>query len=186
MTNTLRRGLLKVCAMVALSALPASAATIWNFTGTCTDCPDIGEAVLVATPNGNSVSFTLSYSSDWISYTLTSPDVFLNGPPFTGSSFTFGPTDAIYIEQFGATITSFGGLGNPLAPGTYTDRVIFQSNGNGGTWFTGTSAFFLDYGTGTSWTQASSNSGVPEPSTFGLAGLSGGLLLLRQWRRRRV
>lgn len=182
MKTTLRRGLVTLCALVAMASSPATAATFY-FTGTCTDCPDIGEGVLTATEVGSTTTFNFTYVSDWITYTMNDAiGVRVNGVPFSGLGFTLLPGQALALFQQNIDVTSFGGAGNPLAAGT-TEMDVFFFLGNNGNWETGESVP-LDFGTNGAFGPGSS--AVPEPSTLGLAGLSAGLLLLGQWRRRKA
>jgi PEP-CTERM motif len=183
MINTLRRGLFTLCALVAISTAPASAATLY-FTGTCTDCPDIGEGVLTTTEVGNTTTFNFTYVSDWISYTMTNAGVRVSGVPFSGLGFTLLPGQTLHLFQADIDVTSFGGVGNPLAAGITEMDVLFFL-GNNGNWETG-NPVPLDFGINGAFGPNPSSSAVPEPSTLGLAGLSAGLLVFRQWRQRRA
>lgn len=180
MINTLRIGLFTLCALVALSSAPASAATFY-FTGTCSDCPDIGEGVLTTTEVGNATTFNFSYVSDWISYTMSNAAVSVDGDQFQGTGFTIPVGLSLSIAQSGVLITSFGGTGNPMAAGTILSQAYFDLFANGN-WQTG-GQLLADFGTNGAFGPGNA---VPEPSTLGLAGLSAGLLLLRKWRQQKA
>jgi PEP-CTERM motif len=181
MKNLLQAGLLALCLSVSVPAVPLVES--WDFTGTCSDCPDFGFGTLTASTSNNVVTFSFSYNSDWISYTLTNPQVRVNSVIFNGSSFTLAPTDR--VDLYGtAPYTSFGGVGNPVPVGTTTENLYFRrfSNGN---WETGVNVPG-DFGTNGAFVLQGNNSPVPEPSTMGLAGLSAGLLAFRVWRQRKA
>lgn len=180
MKTLLKNGLLALCLTAMLPAVPLI--ENWNFTGTCSDCPDVGSATLTTSTSSNVVSFSFSYNSDWISYTLTAPSVFQNLSPFAGTSFTINPGDRLDIFGIG-TLTSFGGPGNPVPAGTTAEQMYFRAFANGN-WETGISSN-SDFGTNGVWT-LQGGSTVPEPSTLGLAGLSASLLAFRIWRQRKA
>lgn len=180
MKNLLKSGLLALCLTATLPAVPI--VENWNFTGTCSDCPNFGFATLTATTNSNVVSFSFSYNSDWLSYTLASPQVRLNSVVFAGTSFSINPGDRVDVYGTGP-LTSVGGVGNPVPVGTTTEQLYFQLFSDG-TWATGVNVPG-DFGTNGAFALQGNNA-VPEPATFGLAGLSAGLLALRVWRQRKA
>lgn len=178
MKNLLKAGLLALCLTVASPAVPII--ENWNFTGTCSDCPDLGFGTLTTSTDNNVVSFSFSYNSDWISYTLTNAQVRVNAVIFNGSSFTLAPTDRVDIYG-NAPYTSFGGVGNPVPLGTTQEDLYFRRLSDG-TWETGVNVPG-DFGTNGAFALQGNNSAVPEPSTMGLAGLSAGLIAFRVWRK---
>jgi hypothetical protein len=178
MKHLLQCGLLMLCLTAALPAVPL--VQTYDFTGTCSDCPDFGFGTLTATTNNNVVSFSFSYNSDWISYTLASALVQIDSVTFNGSSFTYNPAQNIAIYGTGP-FTSFGGPGNPEPAGTNSEQIYFQMQSSG-TWSTGIN-LPSDFGTNGAFTLQGGNSSVPEPTTFGLVGAGAGLLWLQRRRR---
>lgn len=177
MKHLLRSGLLAFCFTAA-----ASAATVWNFTGICSDCPDFGYGTLTATEIPGEVLFSFTYSSDWLSYTMDPLQMWGNTgggwSTFTGTTFAITSGMSLQMRGF-ADVTSFGGSGNPLPPGT-TNEYMYFAAGSDGSWSTGVYQN-SDFGTGGAWTQGVS--GVPEPSTLALGGLGAVALLLLHRRR---
>lgn len=180
MKTTITRYLFTIGALAILSGSAANAATIY-FTGTCADCPDIGEGVLTTTEVGSSTIFEFTYTSDWITYTMTNAGARVDGVPFSGLGFALLPGQALFLGQNNINITSFGGVGNPMPAGTTAENAYFFL-GNNGDWETG-GQLLADFGINGAFSSQSSS--VPEPSALGLAGLSAGVLLARQWKRRR-
>jgi hypothetical protein len=180
MNHLLRSGLLTLCLTVAASAVPI--VQTWNFTGTCSDCPDFGFGTLTTSTENNVVSFNFAYSSDWLTYTMNAATVLVNTGNgwslFNGSSFDIAPGMSLIFRQT-ASVTSFGGAGNPIPVGVSTQPMYFDAFSDG-TWSTGV---YLpsDFGTNGAWTSGSS--AVPEPSTLALAAFGGATLLF--FRRRR-
>jgi PEP-CTERM motif len=179
MTNTLRIGLLTLLMAAALVATPLTNGTL-NFHGTCTDCPDFGDGVLVVTTVGNVTTFNFTYTSDWITYNMSSPTLSINEVGFTGTGLSFGPGDSLFLLQANVSVTSFGGTGNPLAAGTANLNAFFSLDVTSGNWSTG-GIQLLDFGTNGAFTVASA-SAVPEPSTFVMAAAGAGLVLFRRRR----
>jgi hypothetical protein len=180
MKTLLQCGLLSLFLAATLPAVPLI--QTYDFTGTCTDCPDFGYATLTASTSSNVVSFSLSYNSDWISYTIPSANVYEDESPFAGTSYTYNPALSLYILGTG-TFTSFGGSGNPVPPGT-TQEAIYFSLTPSGNWSTGI-ALPSDFGTNGAFTAAGpGNSGVPEPASVALVAAGTALLFLRQRRQR--
>jgi hypothetical protein len=178
-----------LAAILAVAALPAAATPIevWNFSGLCTDCPGNGTGLLTvsqAQANGP-LTFEFSYSSAWISYTMTNANAFLGNTPFSGTTFAIPTTTSLRFRQL-VPITSFGGTGNPLGtPGVFNDgTVFFNYFPTTGEWSTGSNSFLLDYGTLPTWTQGSVGPVVPEPASVAFVGL--GLAGLAWVRHRKL
>jgi hypothetical protein len=180
MKTLLQCGLLSLFLAATLPAVPLI--QTYDFTGTCTDCPDFGFGTLTASTSNNVVSFSMAYNSDWISYTIPSGAVEVDGLLFNGTSFTYNPAVSLNIVGTG-TFTSFGGSGNPVLPGTTQESIYFYLN-PGGNWSTGINAP-SDFGTNGAFNlQGPGNSnGVPEPASIALVGAGTGLLILLQRRR---
>ena len=180
MKTLLQCGLLSLFLAATLPAVPVI--QNYDFTGTCSDCPDFGFGTLTASTSNNVVTFSMAYNSDWISYTIPSVSVLSEaGVPFTGTSFTYNPAATLFIVGNG-TFTSFGGSGNPVIPGTTQENIFFSLNTNGN-WSTGINAP-SDFGTNGAFNlQGPGNSSVPEPASIALVGAGTGLLILLQRRR---
>lgn len=173
--------------LLALAAVPASATTIsvWNFSGVCTDCPGNGTGVLTVTQavTNGPLSFEFTYSSAWIAYTMNNAAAYIDNTLFAGTSFTM-PTTGTFRVQQEVPITSFGGVGNPLAAGVHNDGMVnFFNRYSDGFWSTGSNAFLSDYGTGFSFVQGTVTSGVPEPSSMALLAAGAAVWLVRRRRQ---
>lgn len=180
MKTLLQCGILSLFLASTLPAIPLI--QNYDFTGTCTDCPDFGFATLTASTSSNVVTFSLNYNSDWISYTIPSATVLVDSQLFTGPSYTYNPAASLYVIGHG-TFTSFGGSGNPVPAGTTQESIYFtlETNGN---WSTGVAAP-SDFGTNGAFAVPGGNTGVPEPSSVAMAGAGIGMLVLLQRRRQR-
>ncbi len=175
MKKLLQCGVLSLFLAATLSAVPLI--QTYNFTGTCTDCPDQGFATLTASTSSNVVSFSFSYNSDWISYSLPSALVYVNNVPFSGTSYTHN--SAVEFDVYGTgSFTSFGGTGNPVPAGTTQEQIFFNLLPNGN-WSTGINVP-SDYGTNGAFDVP--NSGVPEPASMALVGAGTALLILLRRR----
>jgi hypothetical protein len=168
---------------LSLSSASASPIEVWNFTGVCTDCPGTGTGTLTVEQS----SFTFSYTSAWISYTLANAIVQVDEETQTpGVPLPNLSAFDLYIRGTGS-VTSFGGtngqFSNPLPVGTQTRQMYFFSYA-GANWGTGEFAL-ADFGPSQTWTAGSQSSAVPEPSTFALlasAAVVGGVLRRRRSR----
>jgi hypothetical protein len=180
MKTLLQCGLLSLFLAATLPAVPLI--QTYDFTGTCSDCPGFGYGTLTASTSNNVVSFSFSYNSDWISYTIPSVStLYEDGFQFNGTSYTYNPAATFFVIGNG-TFTSFGGSGNPVPPGTTQENIFFSLNPNGN-WSTGINAP-SDFGTNGAFNlQGGGNSGVPEPASIALVGAGTGLLILLQRRR---
>ncbi len=176
MKNLLQCGLLSLFLAATLPAVPLI--QTYDFTGTCTDCPDFGFGTLTASTSNNVVSFAFSYNSDWIVYNIPSASVYVNNILFNGSSYTYNPSLSLAIYGQG-TFTSFGGAGNPNPVGTNQYPISFQLLPNGN-WVTGPNVN-SDFGTNGAF-NVPNTSGVPEPASMALVGAGAGLLFLLKRR----
>jgi hypothetical protein len=166
----------KVSGLVAVLALGLAqkssavvSTTIYNFTGTCSDCAGTGTATLTvlasytlgtALSNANVVSFTY------------------NGTNLTGP-FTITPSSPNFVVV--GSISSYPGRNNVAISSTLSITDNFTSSTNG-QWFVGQS----DEGTVSIWGTALPPA-TPAPSTSLLVTI--GLALLAAftlWRRRRI
>ncbi len=179
MKTLLQCGLLSLFLAATLPAVPLI--QTYDFTGTCSDCPDFGFGTLTASTSSNVVSFSFTYNSDWISYTIPSASIYVNSVLFSGTSYTYNPALSLGIYGQGA-FTSFGGSGNPNAAGTTQEFIAFlrQPNGN---WFTGPNSN-SDFGTNGNFValDPGNTAGVPEPASMALVGAGTGLLILLKRR----
>jgi hypothetical protein len=178
MKTLLQCGLLSLFLAATLPAVPLI--QTYDFTGTCSDCPAFGFGTLTASTSNNVVSFSMAYNSDWISYTIPSGAVEVDGFAFNGTSFTYNPAVSLNIVGTG-TFTSFGGSGNPVPPGTTQESIYFYLN-PGGFWSTGIN-LPSDFGTNGAFVSSVPQTGVPEPTSIALVGAGTGLLILLQRRR---
>lgn len=179
MKTLLQCGLLSLFLAATLPAIPLI--QTYDFTGTCTDCPDFGFGTLTASTSSNVVSFSFSYNSDWISYNIPTATVYVDGLPFNSTSYTYNPAVNLNIIGTG-TFTSFGGSGNPVIPGTTQEDIYFFRAPNGN-WSTGINSP-SDFGTNGNFNvPGPGNNGVPEPASMALVGAGTGLLILLKRRR---
>lgn len=180
MKTLLQCGLLSLFLAATLPAVPLI--QTYDFTGTCTDCPDFGFGTLTASTSSNVVSFGFTYNSDWIAYTIPTAIVYVNGSPFSGTSYTYNPAVSLSIYGVGP-FTSFGGTGNPNIAGTTQEQIYFSLSPNGN-WSTGINVP-SDFGTNGAFNVPGgpNTSGVPEPASMALVGAGTGLLIRLQRRR---
>lgn len=165
----------KFLALVVLSAgLSASADAItvdrtYSFPGTCSvDCTGTGTGTLVLSgytlssslAHSNFVSF--SYSLNFLSYSITSPELvdLIGTPPSSLAAFA-----SVFIE------------GNSTIFGNST-TVVFTSSTTGSWCAGGFGVCAADSGTNGIW-----SSGVPEPATYLSMLLTGGALFVLRRKR---
>ena len=176
MKTLLQCGLLSLFLAATLPAVPLI--QTYDFTGTCTDCPDFGFGTLTASTSSNVVSFSFSYNSDWISYTIPSATLYVNNALFAGTSYSYNASLPLAIFGNGL-FTSYGGTGNPLPAGSAQMPIYFTLEPNGD-WSTGAN-INSDFGTNGALT-VPNTSGVPEPASMALVGAGAGLLFLLKRR----
>jgi hypothetical protein len=180
MSRRLALWVLPLLVMLGLGSSPARAVTVilpattvYDFTGTCTDCSGFGNAELTlasyvpgsAITTANFVSFHYDGTDLLAAYTISAADV-----SYISGSIT-GPLPA--AENFDLITNGF--------------NAMFESfySTTGGGWCTGQGCF-ADYGATSFWSVPSAvvpTSGVPEPLPLAL--LAGGLVAGYVVRRKR-
>jgi hypothetical protein len=174
LTRSLLRPLAILGFVVSMAGVtPASAAIMYTFTGTCSDCTGTATATLFLVDTYVPGTNTMN-TADVISFTYNGTDLF--GP------YTIDQSNITFINATMPTASGFADFFIGSQSCASCQGIQFQSFLSDGTWSTGLNGTSTDMGTQGVW---GAPVATPEPSAFLLIGAGlGGVALLK--RRRAV